>query len=115
MGQVIKNAVLETRKNGDQVVVMPVTALRNILDNADIKESAAGEDYIPIIDSSDDGRMKKIPFSLIGSTAGSMTRFWERRDTPPSDERLIWIDSGNSNLAKICIDGVWTPMVGAWG
>lgn len=46
-----------------KVIVMPITRLDCIEDTADSINSADSGDYIPIIDSADNGQMKKIKFS----------------------------------------------------
>lgn len=48
--------------SGDSTIDLPITALKNIEDTADIKEAPTTKDYIPIIDSADNGQMKKTPF-----------------------------------------------------
>lgn len=49
--------------SGDTTLNMPVTRLRNIEDDAEIKENPTEGDFIPIIDMADGGQMKKTPYS----------------------------------------------------
>ena len=49
--------------SGDTTINMPVTRLRNIEDDAEIKENPTEGDFIPIIDMADGGQMKKTPYS----------------------------------------------------
>ncbi len=49
--------------SGDTTINMPVTRLRNIEDDAEIKENPTEDDFIPIIDMADGGQMKKTPYS----------------------------------------------------
>ena len=56
--------VLHTKTEIDgkeqEVLIMPITRLDCIEDTAEIKKAVADKDYIPVIDSADDGQMKKI-------------------------------------------------------
>ena len=47
-----------------------VTALKNIEDTADVKATPSADDYIPIIDSSEGGQMKKTPASALRGLKG---------------------------------------------
>ena len=49
---------------------MPITRLRNIEDDAEIKEIPNNNDFIPIIDMSDGGQMKKKPYIAPLSESG---------------------------------------------
>lgn len=51
--------------DGNRTIDLPVTALKNIEDTAEIKEKPTADDYIPVIDSADGGQMKKTPFSFM--------------------------------------------------
>ena len=53
-------------EDGNTTIDLPITRLGNIEDTADVKETPAEDDYIPIIDSADNGQMKKTPFSAVG-------------------------------------------------
>lgn len=52
-------------KEGDTTMDFPITRLANVEDTADVKESPIDEDYIPIIDSSAQGQMKKFTFQTL--------------------------------------------------
>lgn len=52
--------VLQTNVDGEKVICMPITKLQAIEDTASVKTAADNDDYIPLIDSSDDSQMKKI-------------------------------------------------------
>lgn len=60
-----RDVVLMGRDGGSDTIDLPITCLKNIEDTADIKETPAVEDYLPIVDSTDGGQMKKTPFSAI--------------------------------------------------
>lgn len=34
--------------------------------------------------------------------------------TAPSNTSVIWIDSGNSYIAKVYVSGSWTPLGAVW-
>ena len=55
-----QKTVLSTQVNGETAIVMPITKLECIEDTATSVDSASGTDYVPIIDSADEGQMKKI-------------------------------------------------------
>lgn len=55
-------------EDGQKTIDLPITALKNIEDTADVKENPTSNDYIPVIDSEDSGQMKKVPFSAFGSS-----------------------------------------------
>ena len=60
-----------------EVLIMPITRLDCVEDTADVMEKAAKDDCIPIMDTSDDGQMKKISIEqLFGpdSPAGSVAK-----------------------------------------
>lgn len=60
-----------------EVLIMPITRLDCIEDTADVMEKAAKDDCIPIMDSSDDGQMKKISIEQLfspDSPAGSAAK-----------------------------------------
>lgn len=50
---------------GEQTIDMPITCLGNIDDEADIKDNPTSNDYIPVLDSADNGQMKKTPYVSI--------------------------------------------------
>lgn len=52
-------------KDGNTTIDLPITRLGNIEDTAEVKETPAEGDYIPIIDSADNRQMKKTPFSAV--------------------------------------------------
>lgn len=53
--------------NGNQTIDLPVTNLRNIEGTADVKDTLAVGDYVPILDSADNGQMKKMLASVLFS------------------------------------------------
>lgn len=55
-----QKTVLSTQVNGETAIVMPITKLECIEDTATSVDSANDTDYIPVIDSADEGQMKKI-------------------------------------------------------
>lgn len=52
-------------EDGNECIDLPVTRLGNIEDTADTKEALADNDCIPLVDSADNGKMKKIPWSVV--------------------------------------------------
>lgn len=72
---VSKRNVVLMGKNaaGDTTIDMPITRLGNIEDSSDIKENPVAGDYIPIIDSSDNGQMKKTHYVLINDQKPTYT------------------------------------------
>lgn len=59
---------------GDKTIDLPITALKNVEDTAEVKEQPVEGDYIPVIDSEDGGQMKKAPFSAVGGGKGSTAK-----------------------------------------
>lgn len=55
-----QKTVLSTQVNGETAIVMPITKLECIEDTATSLDSASDTDYVPLIDSADEGQMKKI-------------------------------------------------------
>lgn len=51
--------------------ITPKIALEDIQDTAEIKEKPASSDYISIIDSEDEGKMKKLPLSALKVSGGA--------------------------------------------
>ena len=62
-----RDVVLIGKKDGKNVIELPITRLGNIEDTADVKETAAAGDYFPIMDGADGGQMKKIPVAALPS------------------------------------------------
>ena len=52
-------------EDGNECIDLPITRLGNIEDTADTKEALADNDHIPLVDSADNGKMKKIPWSVV--------------------------------------------------
>lgn len=58
-----RDVVLQGKtKEGDMTMDFPITRLANVEDSADVKESPSDDDYIPIVDSTDNAQMKKTTF-----------------------------------------------------
>lgn len=55
-------------EDGNECIDLPITRLGNIEDTADTKEALADNDHIPLVDSADNGKMKKIPWSAFKNT-----------------------------------------------
>lgn len=60
-----RDVVLTGMDGGRQTMDFPITRLANVEDTADVKQTPAAGDYLPIVDSGDGGQMKKAPFSAI--------------------------------------------------
>jgi len=60
-----RDVVLMGRDGGSDTIDLPITCLKNIEDTADVKQTPAAEDFLPIVDSADGGQMKKAPLSAI--------------------------------------------------
>lgn len=69
-----KRDVVLTGKDtdGNLAIYLPITRLGNIEDTAKIKGYISDEDYIPIVDASDAGQMKKIKWADIKSALADM-------------------------------------------
>ena len=99
-----RDVVLQSKTaDGKQTIDFPVTALRNIEESSDIKESVASEDYIPLIDSSDNGQMKKTRFSAFYSAIQTLISSTFEKDI----QSLI-----NSSLEKAMQAGTFKPVKG---
>lgn len=60
-----RDVVLTGMDGGRQTMDFPITRLANVEDTADVKQTPAAGDYLPIVDSGDGGQMKKAPLSAI--------------------------------------------------
>ena len=49
------------------------------------------------------------------ATAAIVTDIYEASSTAPSNTKLLWIDTANSNILKYYNGSAWTPVVVAWG
>ncbi len=66
MAVIERDVVLQSKdKDGNPTIDLPITRLGNVEDGSEIKQNPNKDDYIPIIDSSDNGQMKKAPLSAI--------------------------------------------------
>lgn len=58
--------------SGESTIDLPITALKNIEDTAEIKENPSAKDYVPVMDSADSGQMKKMTLaSVLAKTLAS--------------------------------------------
>lgn len=68
-----RDVVLQGKtQDGKTTIDLPITALKNIEDTAEVKEKPDAGDYIPVIDTSDNGQMKKVLFSTVGGLAAEV-------------------------------------------
>lgn len=56
--------------NGNPTIDLPITRLGNIEDTAEVKETPEAGDFIPVIDSADQGQMKKTPWAGLQGAPG---------------------------------------------
>ncbi len=56
-------------KDGNQTIDYPLARLGWIEDTAEIKDTPAAKDYIPVVDMADGGQMKKIPAIVLTDAA----------------------------------------------
>ncbi len=84
--------------DGSSTIDMPVTRLGNIEETADIKETPITGDYVPIIDTEDDGQMKKTPYIPVGDRTVNFTETTSENLTPLSSGEKISVLFGK--LAK---------------
>lgn len=59
--------LLGQNEEGEQTADLPVTALHNIIGAAETKRAPADGDYIPVIDSEDQDKMKRFPARALSS------------------------------------------------
>ena len=74
---------------GETTINMPITRLGNIEDDAEIKEAPTADDFIPVMDSLDNGQMKKTPYVPINE---QIFEFEESND-------LVAMSSGEKSSA----------------
>ena len=60
-----RDVVLTGKENGTHTIDLPITALKNVEDTADVKAKPAEGDYIPLMDSTDNMQMKKVLVSAL--------------------------------------------------
>ena len=60
-----RDVVLTGKENGTHTIDLPITALKNVEDTADVKAKPAEGDYIPLMDSADNMQMKKVLVSAL--------------------------------------------------
>lgn len=51
---------------------------------------------------------------IISKTDGKLASVFSAGTTAPSDTRLLWIDTGNSNVMKFYNGSAWVPVNFAW-
>lgn len=74
MAIIERDVVLQGKTEaGESTIDMPITALKNVEDTADVKDEPEITDFIPIIDSSDKGQMKKTPFKVFEDATKATT------------------------------------------
>ena len=72
MSTIERDVVLQSKdENGNPTIDLPITRLGNIEDTAKIKEKPVKGDYLAIVDSEDNGEMKKVPWSEIENSVGN--------------------------------------------
>lgn len=102
-----QTTVLATEINGEKVILMPITKLECIEDTASAVDTSADTDYIPIMDSADNGQMKKI---AVGALLGGIRAVAEKAETAAQKaaETASDVASSTSGTAfSIAVD-VWT-------
>lgn len=68
-----RDVVLTGQAGGQSTIDFPITRLGNLEDSAEVKETPAEGDYLPIVDGADGGQMKKTPLSaILGPAAAAM-------------------------------------------
>ena len=72
--------LIGTDNDGKKTFDLPITRLGNIEDGSEIKERPAAGDYIPIMDSADNGQMKKTPYIPVSEQS---FEFEESKDLTP--------------------------------
>lgn len=60
-----RDVVLTGKDGGRPTIDFPITRLGNLEDSAEVKETPAEGDFLPIVDGADGGQMKKTPLSAI--------------------------------------------------
>ncbi|MBD5112698.1 MAG: hypothetical protein HDT42_09260 [Ruminococcaceae bacterium] len=61
MSTIERDIVMQSKdENGNPTIDLPITRLGNIEDTAKIKEKPVKGDYLAIVDSEDNGEMKKV-------------------------------------------------------
>lgn len=75
--------------SGNQTLDLPVTALKNVEDTAEVKAQPAQGDYIPLMDSADNGQMKKVLLSDLMNAASTFAV----GASAPANKKLLWIDT----------------------
>lgn len=70
MPTIERDIVMQSKdENGNPTIDLPITRLGNVEDSAEIKEELSAGDYLPIIDSEDNGQMKKVKVGNISLPA----------------------------------------------
>lgn len=72
--------------NGNMTMDFPITRLANIEDSSEEKTSVGSSDYIPIIDSSDKGQMKKITAENLLSGAYTHPSYTAKTGVPTANQ-----------------------------
>jgi len=71
-----RDVVLQSKDaDGNQTIDLPITRLANVEDAANVKITPENGDYLALVDSSDNGQMKKVPaeaFAKYTSDSGGM-------------------------------------------
>ncbi len=68
-----RDVVLTGKDGGQSTIDFPITRLANLEDSAEVKETPAEGDFLPIVDGADGGQMKKTPLSaILGPAAAAL-------------------------------------------
>ncbi len=74
MAVIERDVVLMSKDaDGNQTIDMPITRLGNIEGTADIKPVPAAADYVPVMDSADNGQMKKTTVDALADSIANVS------------------------------------------
>ncbi len=106
-----RDIVLQSNNDGKLTIDLPVTALKNVNDNAIVKEVPEDTDYIPVVDTGDNGCMKKVLWSAVKSSLSGAGG----ADTAKKLENAVNVQTDLGSSAAASFDGSADITVGVTG
>lgn len=104
MPTIERDIVMQSKdENGNPTIDLPITRLGNVEDSAEIKKKPSEGDYLPIIDSEDNGQMKKVKVGDIslpanGGNASTVNGHTVEADVP-ADAKFTDTTYGNASTS----------------
>lgn len=92
-----RDVVLQgTDEYGERTIDLPITSLRNIEDTAQTTTSPTADDYIPVVDTSEQSEMKKIKYGDLKRDINTI-----QDDTIAGAKYRMGVDNGGLYIEEV--------------